>query len=138
MKTCSSCKNAKPASQFILDSRYRGGYKHQCRECINARRKRNGRYGETQEQRRKWSLAKTHGITPEDYDGLLAKQNGTCAICFSFPLCGPGRRLHIDHDHKTGVIRGLLCSRCNTALGLMKDSSERILSAAVYLITKSE
>jgi hypothetical protein len=55
-----------------------------------------------------------YGLTPEDYDAKLAEQGGVCAICGKSPT---KRRLHIDHCHETGRIRGLLCTGCNTRLG---------------------
>ena len=53
------------------------------------------------------------GVTPADYDRLLAAQGGHCALCPNTPKT---RRLHVDHDHRTGAVRGLLCYRCNRAL----------------------
>jgi predicted HNH restriction endonuclease len=58
-------------------------------------------------------LKRTYGMTTEEYDTMLNAQGGRCAICGESPL---RRRLHVDHDHETGRVRGLLCSRCNTAL----------------------
>jgi Recombination endonuclease VII len=63
-------------------------------------------------QRRKPRAAQL-GITDADYEALLAAQGGGCAICGNPPKT---RRLHVDHDHKTGKVRGLLCHRCNRAL----------------------
>jgi hypothetical protein len=62
---------------------------------------------------RKPTRAKQLGVTPEEYDRLLAKQDGHCALCPAVPKT---RRLDTDHDHKTGQVRGLLCHRCNRAL----------------------
>jgi hypothetical protein len=72
-----------------------------------------------------------YGITREQFDRLRLSQTGKCAICkrdFS-----SGKDQHVDHDHQSGRVRGLLCSGCNTALGLMKDSPERLRAAADYL-----
>lgn len=63
---------------------------------------------------------------------MVADQGGRCAICAGSPV-GPGRRLHVDHDHATGRVRALLCSSCNTAVGLMQDDSARLRAAADYL-----
>jgi hypothetical protein len=57
--------------------------------------------------------AKQLGVTDADYDRMLNEQGGGCAICGNPPK---SRRLHVDHDHKTGKVRGLLCFRCNRAL----------------------
>jgi hypothetical protein len=57
--------------------------------------------------------AKQLGITDEVYFEMLERQGGHCALCLATPKT---RRLHVDHDHKTGAVRGLLCHRCNRAL----------------------
>jgi hypothetical protein len=70
------------------------------------------------------------GITIEQYEKLLIKQNGRCAICQGTN----GRlRLAVDHNHKTNEVRGLLCGPCNRALGLLKDSSKLLAQAIIYL-----
>ena len=85
---------------------------------------------------------KRYGISPTQYRELLAKQGGGCAICGatnSPDVCKTARsstgrrRLHVDHDHKTGVVRGLLCSSCNIALGKFRDDASIIERAAMYL-----
>ena len=72
-------------------------------------------------EQRKYQLKRNYGITEEQYNEMFKKQNGLCYICKQ-PPHGHGlnkqlKRLHIDHDHNTNKIRGLLCSRCNGALG---------------------
>lgn len=74
---------------------------------------------------------KEHGMTLADYEDLLAKQKGQCAICFSLP--SPRKRLCVDHCHKTGKVRGLLCDACNKALGLFRDDPHRLKTAQKYL-----
>jgi hypothetical protein len=80
---------------------------------------------------RRHILRKKFNLTKEDYDQVLANQNGTCAICSL--SCETGRDLAVDHDHETGKIRGLLCRNCNVSLGLMKDDPARLRKAAEYL-----
>jgi hypothetical protein len=77
--------------------------------------------------------AKRDGIAAlGGYEAQLARQGGGCAICGYIPL--PGRlRLNIDHDHKTGQVRGCLCARCNRGIGWMRDSPDLLRSAARYL-----
>lgn len=65
-----------------------------------------------QETHRRYQLKSLYGITLEEYDRLLAKQNGVCAVCLRAPY-GKYKWLYVDHDHSTGKIRGLLCLRCN-------------------------
>lgn len=75
------------------------------------------------------------GITSEDYDALLERQGSVCAACHMVEIgrnqFGP-LRLAVDHDHKTGTIRGLLCMQCNRALGLLGDNPDRVESLAKY------
>jgi hypothetical protein len=70
------------------------------------------------------------GLKPGDYERMLARQGGACAICGS----PPGKhRLAIDHNHETGKVRGLLCIRCNTALGSLRDDETLLHRALAYL-----
>ena len=71
-----------------------------------------------------------YGITREEYDAMVARQEGKCLVCLQEP-----KRLYIDHDHATGKIRGLLCNRCNAGLGFLGDDVERVRAAARYLET---
>ena len=72
------------------------------------------------------------GLTADDLFDMTVAQHGACAICGRVP--GPhSRRLAIDHDHATGVVRGLLCYRCNTAIGLLGDDVDTVIAAAAYL-----
>lgn len=75
-------------------------------------------------------LKKQFNMTPQQYEDKLRLQGGCCAICRSIPR---KRSLHVDHNHKTGQIRGLLCYRCNYALGLLADDVQRVFKMAAYL-----
>jgi hypothetical protein len=77
-----------------------------------------------------YNLLARYGITVDQYNEMLARQNGVCAICEE--PCSSGRRLAVDHDHDTGKVRGLLCNRCNRGIGLIKKSSH-LKRAAKYL-----
>ena len=79
----------------------------------------------------KLSLGK-FGLTIEDFDNMFKAQNGTCAICKE--ACTRHKRLSVDHDHSTGKVRGLLCHRCNCAIGLLRDRSDLLETAAAYLL----
>ncbi len=79
---------------------------------------------------------KLYGLTPEQFAAKVAKQLGLCAICGgpqNFTSRGLPRALDVDHDHKTGVIRDLLCTNCNTGIGKLDDSPERLRAAADYI-----
>ena len=80
--------------------------------------------------RHKYGLKQNYGMTPEEYSALLERQAGRCAICRKPPQT---RRLAVDHDHKTGHIRGLLCPRCNRCIGLFQDRLDLLQRAASYL-----
>ena len=81
-------------------------------------------------KRREYTL-RQYGLTPEGFQELIQKQQGNCAACGE-PLADP-RKTHVDHCHKTGKVRGVLCLRCNTALGLLDDSPEKAERLAEYL-----
>lgn len=77
------------------------------------------------------SLIRKYGIDHAEYNAMLDRQDGKCAICKD--KCKSGKRLCVDHDHATGRVRGLLCSRCNTALGSLDDDTTRLQMAIDYL-----
>ena len=91
------------------------------------------RHGPEYERHRNAQLIRYYGITLAEYRELLAIQKGCCAICGREPT---GRALHVDHDHKTGDVRGLLCWTCNRLLPFLGDSPERAARAAAYLRAK--
>ncbi len=77
-----------------------------------------------------------YGMTPSDYERMLAAQGGACAICRSTDSghsASKKRRFLVDHDHDTGAPRGLLCHRCNVGLGMFRDTPEHLDSAIKYL-----
>jgi len=93
--------------------------------------------------RRKDNLKYRYGITEEDYEKLLVKQKHSCKICGHKPdkdqtqpdkdQTQPDKPLYVDHCHQTKAVRGLLCSKCNLALGHMNDDPTRLERAADYL-----
>jgi Recombination endonuclease VII len=89
----------------------------------------NYRHG-INETRRKTGLRKNYGMTIEQYDKLIIAQNYQCAICGDKQ---EDKRLCVDHCHLTGRIRGLLCSRCNQGIGLLRDNADIMLSAIKYI-----
>jgi len=89
-------------------------------------RKRNKTYEEA-----RGSRIRSYGISVEEYDQMLEDQGGTCYICGEPPQ---GRALDIDHCHKSGKVRGLLCSNHNRALGLLGDDPALLLKSIEYLV----
>lgn len=78
-----------------------------------------------------YRIRKTYGITADEYNAIKEFQGGVCAMCRRAK--GTTRRLSIDHDHRTGEVRGLLCSVCNNILGHFRDDQELLRDAASYL-----
>lgn len=81
-------------------------------------------------------LRSRFGITYDDLARMHAEQGGVCAICGRPLTIVPGRQgasAHVDHDHATGEIRGLLCTGCNAGIGHLQDDPGRLLAAAAYL-----
>lgn len=106
--------------QSFVDIEDVGKNASQCKACVSARSHAA-------------MVAKTYGIDADEYERILALQGGKCAICRARPK---SKRLAVDHDHKTGVVRGLLCSRCNHELLGAGWDSRIVLEAAVrYLDT---
>lgn len=80
-------------------------------------------------------IKRRYGLTPAQYDALVELQGGRCAICRQSPT-GKRTRLHVDHDHLTGEVRGLLCNLCNVALGAIHDDPAILRAAIVYLASE--
>lgn len=92
---------------------------------------RNGRNDPVRQ--REWNLRKNYGIGHAEYEAMLASQHFGCAGCGAPETTERTGRLHVDHDHLTGRVRGLLCSSCNHAIGKAKDNPARLRRLADYL-----
>lgn len=80
---------------------------------------------------REGHLKRRFGITQADYEAMLEVQGGGCGICGNLPK--EGVALHVDHDHETGEVRGLLCVSCNNGLGQFRENPALLRIAAEYL-----
>lgn len=141
MKTCSKCGVLKDLSRF---SRKLEGVNSWCKECRSeydkARYRKDPKkfIAETRAWRKqnpdrlKRIVLRRYGMTVEEYDSMLSFQGGVCASCGGEAKGRWKSRLHIDHDHSTGKVRGLLCQNCNIALGQLKDSISRISKLLEY------
>lgn len=78
-----------------------------------------------------YNLRKNHNMTEKDYQNMLIMQNGVCAICSKEDVIK--KRLSVDHCHKTGKVRGLLCAKCNATLGMVKDNVDILKIMIEYL-----
>jgi hypothetical protein len=79
---------------------------------------------------RKRHLRQSYKLTPAEYEAYVVKQAGKCAICGAFT------KLHVDHDHLTNIVRGLLCGNCNRGIGMLKDDTNILAAAIAYLSQK--
>jgi hypothetical protein len=161
MKRCKKCGVEKVLEDFYQAAGMRDGHRNDCKVCdLAAKRVRYladpakaiarvkrwqqqnpDRVNATQRARRAEPSAKRaerasylkrkYGITIEQYDELLAAQGGKCAICRREPR--PDISLHLDHDHETGQLRGILCFRCNNALGDFDDDVSLLRAAVRYI-----
>lgn len=130
---CSECGPKQPHEMSIKSP-------HLCKRCSTAKTKAWAAEhpSEWERSRRKSLLKKKYGLTLEDYDDILEEQGNVCAICGDPPDDPRGFRAHIDHDHKTGRVRGILCTRCNHGLGNFKDSPEILRAAVKYLLDHAD
>jgi rubrerythrin len=135
--TCSRCRETKEDSEFFKTKRTYNGLQAYCKPCQreygNNYQRTNESYREKQKVKRRVRTIEHYGITREDYENLLEKQQYRCAICNTDEPGGKHNRFHIDHCHDTDKVRGLLCHHCNTAIGLLKHSIGNLTSAIDYL-----
>jgi hypothetical protein len=131
MKVCQVCERELPLSEFVKHKR-RDWYATHCKSCkyVLHKRYRQENLQRVRDIERKHKLKKAYGISVEEYNSMLNKQNGRCAICRNSP---DNKRLCVDHCHVTGRVRGLLCQKCNRGLGLFKDNTDSLFSAIKYL-----
>ena len=132
-KKCTDCGEAKPFSEFYKHKGRKDGRHTVCKPCHKARAATfRAQYPEkVKESKRKSDLKNLYGISPEEYDDMLAKQQGGCAMCGK--KCKSGKSLSVDHCHATGKIRGLLCAKCNMSLGCLNDDPGLMRRGADYL-----
>ncbi len=141
LRTCSVCGNIKSVLQFRKRTwnnylGHRCGYSCQCKDCIREiRRKRIAGLKQAdikkfREKHRQHNIKTMYGLTKKIYDGIIILQNNSCAICQTPFTKTP----HVDHDHSTGKVRGLLCHHCNTSLGGFR-TKQNLKRAIEYLET---
>ena len=161
MKKCSKCGELKTFNEFYAMKGMKDGYRNDCKLCNLAAKHERYRKNpkQTIDRVQQWResnkdrylayqaeyrqrpdrkaagraghLKRKFGISPEQYEEMLKAQRGGCAICGRVPEAG--KTFHVDHDHDTGAVRGLLCQPCNHALGLFQESSLVVDRARTYL-----
>jgi hypothetical protein len=143
MKTCRDCGQTKPLAEMQKHPAFKDGHNTLCSECNRRRvkewRKKNpekralqaAKEGKQDYVKNK-HLKRDFGITLDEYNVMFEQQEGCCKICKRHQVHF-SRRLAVDHCHSTGKIRGLLCSQCNTLLGMAKDDTLVLQEAINYL-----
>lgn len=143
-KNCRKCGESKPVSDYYSQPSNLDGLNGQCKSCVKSRihnwQKKNR--SKKNEYNRRWkekypehaklvqfrsSLKCNYKLSTDEYLSMVTSQHELCA------LCNKKRKLLIDHCHKTGKVRGLLCYACNTALGMFKDDVGLLFKAVEYL-----
>lgn len=138
-KICRLCEKLKPLSRFS----YRKDSKKlrtECKDCLNKRRKEQKGYMSWHKKNKhiikhhskKAGLKRHYGLTVEDYDLMVKSQNNRCLICKTKEPNNHGT-LCVDHCHKSGAVRGLLCDKCNRGLGFFDDNLIVLKKAVKYL-----
>lgn len=162
-RVCKKCGVEKPETAYHRDGH---GYLYrQCKECYNAEQQAkyhedvetSREYNRTKAfhrsqaardyrkayrakhaseiARKKYEgrIRRVYGMSVEDYEALRDSQGGVCVVCGRDPS---PKRLYVDHDHATGLVRGLLCNNCNSAIGLLADNPAAMRAAAAYVERK--
>lgn len=127
-KQCTKCKQTKNLNEFHANKKHKLGVNAWCKDCVKSCNERYYLTNKEQHQRhnRNNHLKRAYKITAEQYDSMLRAQNGVCAICEKQETLLDTRsnevkNLCVDHCHKTGKVRGLLCAKCNKAFGLVNE-----------------
>ena len=162
---CNRCKADKPTSEFYVSTRTPTGFTRRCKKCycevamqtdkarkaretpeerearlerqrVRVRRYRERHLEKIQANARAHHIRKHYGLTLADEAMYVSVQRGSCAICRK-ALTTEARRV-VDHCHKSGKVRGVLCNSCNTGLGAFKDDVRVLMRAVAYLIKDQE
>lgn len=130
-KQCQFCKKTKSLDNFFKKNNSRDGFGSYCKDCKLKKNTISWKANKHKhiEQRKNSHLEKKYGITLKEYKKILSNQNGVCLICRNKDI----RKLAVDHNHKTGEIRGLLCGKCNQGIGLFNDDIKILRRAIEYL-----
>lgn len=123
---CAICKEVKPLSAFYKNRCRKNGHDSLCIPCKKVTRPKTGRRD---------NLKTRYNITPEEWTEMFTKQNQRCAVCKTTESAYRNNkpRFCVDHCHATGKIRGILCSKCNAAIGMIDENPEILKGIAEYL-----
>jgi hypothetical protein len=126
-KKCTKCGGIKKLEAFSKDNRAKDGRQSRCKLCQSEVKRQMASYYRSKH------LEYKYGITQDDYNRMLEEQESCCSICGIHEKHCEHQRLAVDHDHNTGEVRGLICKKCNQAIGLLQDNSEFAYNAYQYL-----
>lgn len=130
-KKCHRCQQVLSIDEFAKNRAKKDGLQERCNSCRKTHYKQNGKPG----HKHNW-LMKKYNVSLDWYNETVIKQKNLCLICNQEQSGGKG--LAVDHCHKTGKVRGLLCDKCNTSIGLMRESVDILKSAIKYLEEHNE
>ena len=152
---CTGCNTTKEITEFVKDKYDKSGYTYKCKICrreasykwnranpdkvketnLKNRQKRKEFYSSPEGiiSSRKSHLKRIYGLTLEEFNEKLKSQNNVCAICDNYNTRDKHGVMAVDHNHITNKIRGLLCFKCNSALGNFNDNKELLIKAIKYL-----
>ena len=128
-KVCRKCDQVLPHKEFHRCNARPDGLQTQCKACrkiLDGKRRVSGYW-------RAKGLKSNYGMSLQQYEALHQAQGGKCLICMTSDPGGQGDKLHVDHNHETGKVRGLLCTNCNRGLGFFQDQIENLTNAIQYL-----
>lgn len=132
IKHCTGCRSDKPTEDFTGNRTSPDGLQDHCRQCFRERHARKH-----PQHNRRGHVWRNYGMIWIDYVAMWEAQGRSCKIC-SRPvlLYGPNKLVvaHPDHDHTTGIVRGLLCHFCNSGVGYFRENPTLLLAAADYLL----
>lgn len=132
-RKCNKCNTIKPVSDFYKD-RPNGSKRYECKQChLSYYKERWASADKTYRKDRfkshRKNLLGKYNLSPDDYAKLVENQGGCCAVCD----VKPDELLFVDHCHESGLVRGLLCRRCNMGLGMLGDDLSGIERAYQYM-----
>ncbi|MBX4168039.1 endonuclease VII domain-containing protein [Rhodococcus sp. DMU2021] len=134
-RTCRVCKVPKNLDEFKIRNKETGLRRNECFDCHKQLGKE--RYESDKKSHQDRMRRSRFGMEIGEYDRMMIEQNGVCAICgqpeTSKHSGGATRKLFVDHDHQTGVVRQLLCMKCNAGIGQFQDSPQLLRNAIEYL-----
>lgn len=127
MKRCPGCGETKPLADFVRNRATRSGRGAYCRPChsriCKANLEKRHRTG------RNFQLKRRYGVDETEVAWMALRQGDVCAVC------GDGEAVHVDHDHESGAVRGVLCFNCNRGLGYLGDDLAGMYGLADHLET---